>query len=87
MLVPVRLLYKVSEAIKNIMDISKLGWLAGVRNPKLVCGRRASNKEVENLQLPHLMLRGPLLVHPLVGQQAFEPDPQLGSQVSRTVHD
>ena len=52
-----------------------------------MCGRRASNKEVENLQLPHLMLRGQLLVHPLVGQQAVEPDPQLGTQVNKTVND
>ena len=52
-----------------------------------MCGRRASNKEVENLQLPRLMLRGQLLVHPLVGQQAVEPDPQLGNQVNKTVND
>ena len=41
------------------------------------------NKEVENLQLPRLMLRG----HLLVGQQAVDPDQQLGTQVNKTVND
>ena len=51
-----------------------------------MCGRRASNKEVENLQLPRHMLRGELLVHPLVSQQAVDPNPQLGTQVNQTVN-
>ena len=52
-----------------------------------MCGMRASYKEVEHLQIPRLMLCGQLRVHLLVGQQAVDPDQQLGTQVNKTVND